>query len=257
MIQELPYFIYKKRGHWLPSPTFPPLAYADRDGFLAAGGSFSPDVLWQAYCHGIFPWPYSEADTIYWFAPPERFVLYPEQLHLSHSLRRTLRKHKFELRVDTAFSKVMENCMLSPRPADEGSPNSEKTISSWIQPQMIEHYTTLHRMGIAHSIEAWLDGCLVGGLYGLNVGSIFCGESMFTIVPDATKCAFATFAKVGFANGIRLIDCQARTNNMARYGADNIPRDLFMAHLDAWKTEQIDWLMLKNKIENIPVDFWH
>lgn len=256
MIEEYPYFFIKKGWRWVPYHTFPPLTQADENGFLAAGGSFSPDTLWYAYQNGIFPWPYDEADSIWWFAPQKRFVLYPQDFHISHSLRRTLRHPPFTIRVDSAFTQVMENCMKMPRPVDEGTPHSEKEVHSWILPKMIVQYTTLHKMGIAHSIEAWLDGELVGGLYGVAVGSVFCGESMFTHVSDSTKCAFATFAKAGFANGIRLIDCQARTNNLARYGADDIPRDKFMEHLNAWKNENLDWAHLKEIIETLPTNVW-
>ena len=235
----------------MKSRTFPPVEYADRDGFLAAGGSFSPDILWDAYQHGIFPWPHEQADAIWWFAPPVRFVLYPEDLHLSRSLQRTLRKKPFTIRTDTAFTEVMENCMNALRPVSEGMAHSEKIRGTWILPPMVESYTMLHRMGIAHSIEAWHNGELVGGLYGLCVGSIFCGESMFTKVSDAAKCAFATFALAASPLGIRLIDCQARTNNMARYGAKDIPRKLFMEHIQQWKNERVNWHQIQEHLEDM------
>lgn len=242
MIQEMDNFFYideQFRAHDLED--FPDVSLADENGFLVAGGNFDPETLKRAYRNGIFPWPNSEADAIWWFSPQERFVLYPKDFHISSSLRRTIKKRPFEIRVDTAFTEVMKACAEIPRPAMEDDADAPKVVSSWIQPQMIRSYTKLNEEGIAHSIEAWQDGKLVGGLYGLTVGKIFCGESMFAKVDDASKVALAYFMAAAQSAGFELIDCQSYTKNFDRFGAVEIPQDDFIDQLKALRSKPVAW----------------
>jgi leucyl/phenylalanyl-tRNA--protein transferase len=197
---------------------FPPPERADRSGLLAVGGDLSPERLLAGYRRGIFPW-YSEGQPILWHSPDPRFVLLPDQLHLPRSLEKVLRRRVFELRADTAFSEVLTACAESPRPGQDGT---------WITPEMHAAYMELHRLGHAHSVEAWKDGALVGGLYGVALGRVFFGESMFARVPDASKAAFATIARSLFDAGCLLIDCQVETEHLARFGAADIPRRRFL-----------------------------
>ena len=197
---------------------FPPPERADRSGLLAVGGDLSPARLLAGYRRGIFPW-YSEGQPILWHSPDPRFVLLPDQLHLPRSLEKVLRRRAFEFRADTAFSEVLTACAESPRPGQDGT---------WITPEMHAAYMELHRLGHAHSVEAWKDGALVGGLYGVALGRVFFGESMFARVPDASKAAFATIARALFDAGCLLIDCQVETEHLARFGAADIPRRRFL-----------------------------
>jgi leucyl/phenylalanyl-tRNA--protein transferase len=197
---------------------FPPPERADRSGLLAVGGDLSPARLLAGYRRGIFPW-YSEGQPILWHSPDPRFVLLPGQLHLPRSLEKVLRRRAFELRADTAFSQVLTACAESPRPGQDGT---------WITPEMHAAYMELHRLGHVHSVEAWKDGALVGGLYGVALGRVFFGESMFARVPDASKAAFATIARSLFDAGCLLIDCQVETEHLARFGAVDIPRRRFL-----------------------------
>jgi leucyl/phenylalanyl-tRNA--protein transferase len=197
---------------------FPPPGRADRSGLLAVGGDLSPARLLAGYRRGIFPW-YSEGQPILWHSPDPRFVLLPGQLHSPKSLEKVLRRKAFEFRADTAFSEVLTACAESPRPGQDGT---------WITPEMHAAYMELHRLGHAHSVEAWQDGALVGGLYGVALGRVFFGESMFARVPDASKAAFATIARALFDAGCLLIDCQVETEHLARFGAADIPRRRFL-----------------------------
>lgn len=197
---------------------FPPPERADRSGLLAVGGDLSPARLLAGYRRGIFPW-YSEGQPILWHSPDPRFVLLPGQLHRPKSLEKVLRRKAFEFRADTAFSEVLTACAESPRPGQDGT---------WITPEMHAAYMELHRLGHAHSVEAWKDNALVGGLYGVALGRVFFGESMFARVPDASKAAFATIAGALFDAGCLLIDCQVETEHLARFGAADIPRRRFL-----------------------------
>jgi leucyl/phenylalanyl-tRNA--protein transferase len=197
---------------------FPPPERADRSGLLAVGGDLSPSRLLAGYRRGIFPW-YSEGQPILWHSPDPRFVLLPGQLHVAKSLEKVLRRRTFEIRVDTAFSEVLTACAEAPRPGQGGT---------WITSEMHAAYVELHRLGHAHSVEAWKDGMLVGGLYGVALGRVFFGESMFTRAPDASKVAFATIARALFDAGALLIDCQVETDHLARFGAADIPRRRFL-----------------------------
>lgn len=227
-------FIFKHHHHWYKHDDFPPVEYADRYGVVAFGGEYSSDCFERAYRRGIFPWPDKDQDLIPWFCPSQRFVLYPDELHLSHSLRRQIKHHPFEICADRQFPAVIHHCATVKR--EEGS--------TWITQGMESTFCELHERGIAHSIECYLDGKLVGGFYGTCIGHIFGGESMFTLVSDAAKIAFVTFVKRAQTYQIPIIDCQCYTDNMARYGARHIDRK--------------DYLELLNLNANLPLpdEFW-
>lgn len=202
--------------------SFPPLEHAlsEPNGLLAAGGDLSPQRLLAAYRKGIFPW-FNKDDPILWWSPDPRMVLFPEELKISRSLRKTLRKDNYHIYTDRSFQNVMNAC-AAPRKEQAGT---------WIHPEMIAAYTALHDMGLAHSIETWTDGVLVGGLYGVSLGKVFFGESMFSLVPDASKIAFVHLVQQLHAWDFGLIDCQVRTNHLASMGAREISRMEFSQHL--------------------------
>ena len=202
-------------------PVFPPPGDAEPDGLLAVGGDLAPERLVAAYAAGIFPW-YGDDQHILWWSPDPRLVLRPGWLHLSRSLQRTLRRGTYQVRADTAFSEVISRCAAAPRPGQRGT---------WIVPDMVEAYVRLHALGLAHSFEAWEEGRLVGGLYGVSLGAAFFGESMFADRPDASKVAFARAVEWLAGQGIDLVDCQVRTEHLARFGAREIPRASFLADL--------------------------
>ena len=197
---------------------FPPASWASSDGVLAIGGQPDPETLKEAYGRGIFPWPH-EGWPLLWFCPDPRFVLIPEEAHVSRSLRKVMRRGTYEVRADTAFRDVISRCAGKPRPGQDGT---------WITKDMVAGYTALHEEGLAHSIEAFRDNRLVGGLYGISLGAVFFGESMFADEPDASKVAFATL----LANLVRwrfaLVDCQSYTDHLARFGAEDWPRARFL-----------------------------
>ena len=197
---------------------FPPIekALKSPNGLLCAGGDLSPRRLLDAYAHGIFPW-FSEGDPILWWSPDPRMVLYPAELKVSRSLRRTVDRGVFETRFDTAFREVIAEC-AAPREGQSGT---------WIVPEMVSAYTALHEMGFVHSVESWRDGELVGGLYGMSIGNVFFGESMFTRAPDASKVALVKLVERLAAGGCRLIDCQQATAHLASLGAREVPRRQF------------------------------
>ncbi len=197
---------------------FPPVSKALKspNGLLCAGADLSPQRLVEAYRHGIFPW-YSEGDPILWWSPDPRMVLFPGELKVSRSLRKTLARGVFETRHDTAFRAVIEAC-AEPR---------ERQGGTWIVPEMIEAYVRLHELGFAHSVESWRDGELVGGLYGIALGRVFFGESMFARAPDASKVALAKLVERLLASGCRVIDCQQATAHLASLGARQIARKDF------------------------------
>jgi leucyl/phenylalanyl-tRNA---protein transferase len=204
---------------------FPPLnkALSTPNGLLAVGGCLSIDRLINAYRHGIFPW-YNPDEPILWWSPDPRLVLFPHQLVVSHSLRKTIRKGIFSITFDQAFSQVIAACA-----------NSRKdSTGTWITQEISDAYNELHRIGIAHSVEAWLDGELVGGLYGLALGQVFFGESMFHTKTDASKVAFATLVEQLINWGYQLIDCQVHTSHLVNFGAQDIDRDYFIQLLDRY-----------------------
>lgn len=212
---------------WLePDAPFPPLEQALRhpNGLLAAGADLSPFRLLEAYRHGIFPW-YSPGQPPLWWSPDPRMVLFPQELKVSRSLTKRLKKTDYEIRSDTAFREVMLACASTPRPGQDGT---------WIVPEILEGYCGLHAMGYAHSIETWIDGKLVGGLYGVAIGRMFYGESMFHHVTDASKLAFVHLVGHLQKEGFGMIDCQMHTAHLASLGAREIPRNEFARRLVEW-----------------------
>ena len=205
------------------APVFPDPGLAEDGGLLAVGGDLSPERLVAAYGAGVFPW-YSAGEPLLWWSPDPRLVLEPKRLHVSRSLARTLRRGVFEVRVDTAFDRVVERCARARRSEGAGT---------WITPAMRRAYGRLHGLGLAHSFEAWRDGRLVGGLYGVSLGGCFFGESMFAAERDASKVALARLAQVLDGWGFDLIDCQVRTQHLQSLGATEVPRAEFLARLAA------------------------
>jgi leucyl/phenylalanyl-tRNA--protein transferase len=222
---------------WLQRNTFdfPPLAKAlrDPDGLLAAGGDLSPDRLVSAYRHGCFPW-FMEGQQILWWSPDPRTVLFPEEIHISRSLAKVMRQGRFEVTFDRDFAAVIQGC-AAPRDYVDGT---------WITGAMQTAYLELHRRGHAHSVEVWEQGQLVGGLYGLAMGQLFFGESMFSRTDNASKVGFATLVERLRAWGFVLIDCQMPTEHLHSFGARAIPRrdfaDFLHKHLD--QANNADWL---------------
>lgn len=201
---------------------FPDPREAEPGGLLAVGGDLSPQRLLLAYARGIFPW-YSEGEPILWFSPDPRLVLRPSRLRVPRSLRKRLRHPAHEVRADTAFERVVCGCARAPRRLGEGT---------WITRDMIEAYCRLHELGFAHSVETWQDGELVGGLYGVSLGSAFFGESMFSARPDASKIALVALTRQLEAWGFDLIDCQVRTKHLLRFGAEEWSRERFLRALE-------------------------
>ena len=209
---------------WLDAATpFPPIdaALTDPEGLLAAGGDLSPARLVDAYRRGIFPW-YSDGQPILWWSPDPRMVLHVGEFRVSHSLAKRIRRHEFDLRNDTAFDAVIEACANVPRGRGKGT---------WITAAMIDAYRRLHRLGYAHSVEAWRGDELAGGLYGLALGKVFFGESMFARATDASKVALAALVARLRQLDVSLIDCQQQTGHLASLGARPIPRKRFARHL--------------------------
>lgn len=221
-MQDKPAVIYIKRPeekYWYASDTFPHYSHCHADGIIAIGGDYHPTRLLEAYRRGIFPWPYSANDPILWHFPHTRFVLYTADLHISKSLKRTLKKTPYKVRVNTAFKAVIEGCSHVDRGEDTGT---------WIYDALIDGYYELHKKGYAHSVETWDGDNLVGGFYGVSIGRMFFGESMFATVKDASKIAFAHFVPWLRAQGYPLIDCQAYTQHLERFGATHINQTLFL-----------------------------
>jgi leucyl/phenylalanyl-tRNA--protein transferase len=200
--------------------SFPPVEYAE-DGLLAVGGDLRPERLLLGYRSGIFPW-YSEGQPILWHSPDPRMVLVTSELEVPRSLRKTMRKQPFAITLDTAFSRVVAACASVERPGQSGT---------WITPEMQAAYRELHRRGFAHSVEAWQERRLVGGLYGVSLGGIFFGESMFATAPDASKIAFVCLVEQLVRWRIGLVDCQVHTDHLARFGAVEWPRKRYLASL--------------------------
>jgi len=200
---------------------FPPPEHGPRRGPIAVGGDLRPERLLLAYSMGVFPW---QGEPLHWHSPDPRMVLLADELRVSRSLRRTIRRGIFEITLDRAFTEVMSACATVPRPGQDGT---------WITPAMIEAYGEIHRRGVAHSVEARRDGALVGGLYGLSIGAAFFGESMFAHDTDASKVAFVVLVEQLRRWGIPLVDCQVYTEHLARFGAREWPRRDFLAALHA------------------------
>ncbi|MEM6377729.1 MAG: leucyl/phenylalanyl-tRNA--protein transferase [Bacteroidota bacterium] len=208
---------------WLAedSLAFPPVHLANEDGLLAIGGDLSPQRLLNAYQQGIFPW-FSEEDPILWWTPDPRFVLYPAELKVSKSMRPYFNQKKFTWTMDQDFRAVIYNCQQMYRPGQGGT---------WITEEMLEAYRTLHELGFAHSVEVWEGTELVGGLYGIALGKIFFGESMFAKASNASKFGFIALVRQLESWGYTLIDCQQKTRHLGSLGAKSIPRSTFYEHL--------------------------
>ncbi len=189
---------------------------------MAFGGSFEPAVLLAAYTQGIFPWP-SEELHYAWFSPDPRLILPLDAVHLPRSLRKTLRRHRFTVTFDTAFEEVIQACSEADRDGQAGT---------WITDELLEGFLQLHHEGFAHSVEAWQDGELAGGLYGLALGAVFCGESMFFRRPDASKVAFAHLLQRLETYRFHFVDCQVHTEHLTRFGAEEVSRYEFLHRLD-------------------------
>ena len=200
---------------------FPPPSHAEPFGLLAVGGDLSTERLLLGYSLGIFPW--YEKPPILWFSPDPRMLIEPGALHVPRRLRRTLRQGRFELRLDTAFARVIQQCAEVPRDGERGT---------WLTPEMIEAYVALHEQGFAHSCEAWQGGELVGGVYGVSLGGAFFAESMFHVVSDASKAALAALVWQTEAWGFTLFDCQLPTPHLASLGAQPWPRKRFLTALE-------------------------
>ena len=198
---------------------------SDAPGLLAAGGELTPKRLTEAYSHGVFPW-YSAGQPVLWWSPDPRMVLLVDEFRLSRSLRKTVKRFaanpRCELRIDSAFRRVIGACASAPREGQDGT---------WIVPEMIEAYCAWHALGAAHSVETWIDGELVGGLYGVSLGRMFFGESMFARRTDASKIAFAALVCFCRAHGVTMIDCQQHTGHLASMGARELRRVEFETRL--------------------------
>lgn len=204
---------------------FPRPEFASPDGILALGGDLAPERLLLAYNNGIFPW-YSDGDPIIWWSPDPRFVLFPQELHIPRSMKKVLRKNTFTFTMDRAFREVISHCR-----------SQRLKTGTWITLPMQEAYTHLHHLGFAHSIEAWENGKLSGGLYGVSLGKIFFAESMFTLVDNAGKAALLTLVLTLRDWGFELIDSQVHTDNVARFGARDIPRKKYLQLLKKYTDE--------------------
>jgi leucyl/phenylalanyl-tRNA--protein transferase len=200
---------------------FPDPARAEPDGLLAVGGDLSPERLLAAYAAGIFPW-FDDRSPILWWSPDPRLVLEPAELHVSRSLARTLRRGTYRVTADEAFEEVIRRCAGRERPGQRGT---------WITAEMAEAYVRLHRLGFAHSFEAWEGDALAGGLYGVSLGAAFFGESMFADRRDASKVALARAVPWLRERGVSLVDCQVRTEHLVSLGAREVPRRAFLARL--------------------------
>lgn len=200
---------------------FPPVSDADESGLLAIGGDLTTERLLLAYQNGIFPW-YNEDDPILWWCPSPRCVLFPENLKISKSMHQVLKRNEFQFTINQSFENVIVQCKTIDRKDDNGT---------WINDDIVGAYTKLHRMGYAHSAETWLGNDLVGGLYGVKIGNVFFGESMFSIHSNASKFAFIKMVEYLQKEGLRLIDCQMKTDHLISLGAEMIDQNYFQQQL--------------------------
>ena len=242
--------------HWLrddreplPDTRFALPPGSDAPGLLAAGGALTPTRLTEAYSKGVFPW-YGDGQPVLWWSPDPRMVLRTSEFKLSRSLRKTIGKFArspgCEVRIDSAFEQVIQACAASPREGQNGT---------WIVPDMVAAYTCWHALGAVHSVETWIDGELAGGLYGVGIGRMFFGESMFSRQTDASKIALAALVCFGREHGIDLIDCQQRTGHLSSMGGRELPRNVFEAAIaerveaepvTAWIYHQRLWAHLRS-----------
>ena len=202
---------------------FPPTHLAEPDGLLAMGGDLSTERLLLAYRNGIFPW--YDSDPILWWCPDPRFVLFPAELKISKTVKQLIKKEAFSFTIDTAFEEVIRHCRKIERPGQDGT---------WITKEVEEAYTRLHRLGYAHSAEVWENGVLVGGLYGIRLGKVFFGESMFSLVSNASRYAFVKYVEQLKSEGVELIDCQVYTEYLESMGARMIEGGEFKLLLERY-----------------------
>jgi leucyl/phenylalanyl-tRNA--protein transferase len=213
------------------NPKFPDpnTALVDPDGLLAVGGNLQPKTLLSAYYNGIFPW-FNEEDPILWWSPSTRCVIDPFKLHISKSLQKFLRKHPLTVSFNQAFEKVITACA-----------ERDLQTNTWINSDMILAYTNLNRLGKAHSVEVWQNGEIVGGAYGVAVGAMFCGESMFSTIPNASKVALVHLSKHLAGIGFKIIDCQLKTDHLVSMGGQPIPRTEFLKTIYRLRDQKICW----------------
>ena len=197
---------------------FPPVELAEEDGLLAFGGDLSPERLLNAYCSGVFPW-FGPQGPILWWSPDPRTFVTPDQLHVPTRLERTIRSGKFEVRENSNFRAVITHCAQVPRPKQKGT---------WIVPEMIEAYCEMHRLGLGYSIEAWRNGALVGGVYGVQLGKVFFAESMFSLERDASKVALVHLLRSRFEAGFLFVDAQVYNDHLGQFGFLERPRSEFL-----------------------------
>lgn len=230
------FLLDSKQPEYFPDPQ---RAETEPNGLLALGGDLRPERLLAAYRQGIFPW-YNEGQPLLWWSPNPRLVLFPQKLHLSRSLRKAMRQSQAEVRFNTSFEEVMLAC-AAPRARQDGT---------WITQAILDGYSRLHRLGHAHSVEVWLEDELIGGLYGIVMGRIFFGESMFSRMADGSKMALAGLV-YALGTGLDLIDCQVRTEHLVSLGAEEIPRQEFLQRIEQGCAAQ----MLRNpwEVENFAV----
>ncbi len=232
---------------------FPDPRLSEADGFLAFGGGMSPDWLLNAYYMGIFPWYDDGGGNTYWYSPDPRMLLFPKEFRCSKSLHRTIASNRFEMRVDTCFKDVINACASVKR--------EKQDAGSWISDRFIESYCRMHDLGFAHSFETFLDGRLVGGLYGISMSDYFCGESMFHTVTDASKVAFARMVEFAQLHGFRFVDAQMYTSHLASLGAREVPREDFLqllehqdinkSYLGRWKNNSVVLLLGGNQGDRV------
>lgn len=222
---------------------FPPPELASREGVVAIGGDPSPERLLLAYGQGIFPWPVEDM-PLPWFSPDPRFVLFPAETRVARSLRRSIRRGRYQVRADERFEDVIAGCAAAFRPGQDGT---------WITDELADAFVRLHELGYAHSIEAYEGDRLVGGLYGVSLGAAFFGESMFATAPDASKVAFVTLVGQAIRWGFRFVDCQVETEHLARFGARPVRRGLFLDELRnalaSQRTERGPWRLDVGPVE--------
>jgi leucyl/phenylalanyl-tRNA--protein transferase len=225
----LDFFLDDSEGIRFPDPSF-----ADPEGITAIGGDLSVPRLLEAYRLGIFPW-YNPSEMPLWWCPDPRYVIFPDEVQVSKTMRQSLRREVFEVTFDQCFEQVMRACGETPRPGQQGT---------WVSDEFLEAYCELHRLGYAHSVEVWHDGRLAGGLYGISLGKCFFGESMFTWVTNASKTALITLAQRLREKDFWLIDCQMPTEHLVSMGARGIPRRVFLEY------------MRRNESEKTPLGSW-
>jgi leucyl/phenylalanyl-tRNA--protein transferase len=250
MSEESSTLIYLRSDDPLPDPRSATQMPKGLEGLIAAGGGLSVNRLIEAYSKGCFPW-YSDGQPVLWWSPNPRMVLEVEQFRFHRSLRQWMKHKPFEIRIDTAFDSVIEQCAQVPRPSQKGT---------WIVNDMVQAYKALHRAGLAHSVETWMDGQLCGGLYCVSLGQAVFGESMFSLVPNGSKIALAALVAFCKWHGIRWVDCQQNTPHLALMGAKEIPRTDFLSHIYQaqtlppvdWQFQPIYWLEISHQLPVAP-----